>query len=117
MVYRKGELSKSTIDREWPYQVALRTEITTGAHYTAIHDFCRIENLSLCPRRHEFQRDDVWYVCFCFGNREDAECFYQRFGGEHINPAARPKWPPSARRINAIAEAGHRNGRCGNCDD
>jgi hypothetical protein len=30
MTRRKGELSKSTIDREWPHQVALRADECTG---------------------------------------------------------------------------------------
>jgi hypothetical protein len=117
MVYRKGELSKSTIDREWPHQIALRTDRIVGVSYTLISDFCRTENLSLCPRGHEFRRDDVWYHCFCFAERSHAERFQHRFGGERIDPATRPKWPNSASHLNIAAEARHRNGRCANCDD
>jgi hypothetical protein len=116
MVYRKGELSKSTIDREWPHQVALAADFVT-ASYTHIQDFCRDEPLSLCPRGHSFRRDDTWYVCYCFAERDHAARFLQRFGGEFTDPASRPKWRPSARRIDAAAEARHRNGRCANCDD
>jgi hypothetical protein len=30
MVYRKGELSKGMIDREWPHQVTVRAECCIG---------------------------------------------------------------------------------------
>jgi hypothetical protein len=43
VVYRKGELSKGTMDRQWPHQVALPA---TRA--------C----LPLCPRTHSFRRND-----------------------------------------------------------
>jgi hypothetical protein len=72
MVYRKGELSKHAIDRGWPHQVALTADFVTG-NYTLIQNFCRDEHLSLCPRGHEFQRDDVWYHCYCFAERDHAE--------------------------------------------
>jgi hypothetical protein len=117
MVYRKGELSKSTIDREWPHQVALAADFVAGANYAIIHTFCRDEHLSLCPRGHNFQRDDTWYVCFCFAERHHAELFQKRFGGEFTDPAHRPKWPRSTRRIDPVAEARNRNGRCTNCHD
>jgi hypothetical protein len=30
---------------------------------------------------------------FCFAEREHAEKFRARFGGEFIDPKLRPKWP------------------------
>jgi hypothetical protein len=32
---------------------------------------------------------------FCFADRAHAEQFYERFGGEFIEPKPRPKWPGS----------------------
>ena len=56
IVYRKGELSKGTIDRQWPHQVALPASRCCGHNYVTIRLFC--EDLSLCPRGHAFRRND-----------------------------------------------------------
>jgi hypothetical protein len=47
MTRRKGELSANRIDREWPYQVAVRADQIMGKNHDIIHEFCR--GLSLCP--------------------------------------------------------------------
>jgi hypothetical protein len=91
VVYRKGELSKGTIDREWPHQVALRADFVAGRNFTVIHEFCRA--LSICSRGHSFRRDSTDYVVFCFADRAHAEQFRDRFAGEFIGPKSRPKWP------------------------
>jgi len=114
VVYRKSELSKHAIDRNWPHQVGLAAERCNGSNYTIIRQFC--EGLLICPRGHSFRRDGIDMVIFCFAERNHAEHFQRRFGGEIIDPAGRPRWPGSARRIDAAAEARHRNGRCRNCD-
>ena len=93
MGYRKGELNKSTIDRQWPHQVALPAYRCRGHEYVTLHLFC--EGLSLCPRGHSFYRDDAEMVVFCFGELEHAEKFSLRFGGEFVAPADRPRWPGS----------------------
>ena len=91
VVYRKGELSKGMMDRQWPHQVALRAMRCHGHNYITIRLFC--EPLSLCPRTHSFRRDDDDFIVFCFAERADAERFRDRFGGEFIDPKSRPKWP------------------------
>jgi hypothetical protein len=96
VVYRKGELSKGTIDREWPHQVALRADRCTGHNYVTIRLFC--ERLSLCSRGHSFHRDSIDMNVFCFAERAHAEKFQVRFGGEFIDPKSRPKWPGTKRR-------------------
>lgn len=98
MSYRKGELSKGTIDREWPYQVAKRAEECTGHNYRTIHYFIDAEKLAHCPRGHYFYRDGVGFNVFCFAEREHAERFVQRFGGEIMDPKDRPRWPGRRRR-------------------
>ena len=95
MVYRKGELSKGTIDREWPHQVALRADRCTGPNYVTIHLFC--EELSLCVRGHFFYRDGIGMNVFCFAKRAHADRFQQRFGGEFVDPKDRPRWPSPRR--------------------
>lgn len=91
MVRRKGELSKNTIDRDWPHQVALPAERTHGADYVSARLFC--ENLSLAPLRHCFVRDGRYINVWCFAKLEDAELFAAKYGGEILNPKDRPKWP------------------------
>ncbi|HEY1243907.1 MAG TPA: hypothetical protein VGF29_03655 [Hyphomicrobiaceae bacterium] len=39
MVYGKGELSKSAIDRGWPHQIALSAERCRGSNYTILRQF------------------------------------------------------------------------------
>jgi hypothetical protein len=97
VVYRRGELNKHTIDRDWPHQVALPAYRCTGGNYVTIHIFCDDEGLSLCPRGHSFYRDGTDMNVFCFAEREHAERFRGRFGGELIDPKVRPKWPGSRR--------------------
>ncbi|MDO9381698.1 MAG: hypothetical protein Q7T86_02445 [Hyphomicrobiaceae bacterium] len=91
MVYRKGELSKFRIDRDWPHQVALESRLCTGDNYLTHRFFCR--DLSLCDRGHAFVRDGEYWNVFCFAEREHAERFQQRFGGEIMDPKDRPRWP------------------------
>ena len=95
VVYRRGELSKATIDRDWPHQVALPAYRCTGGNYVTIRIFC--EGLSLCDRGHSFYRNGMDMNVFCFAVREHAEQFRERFGGEFIDPRDRPKWPGSRR--------------------
>ncbi len=87
MIQRKCELSASTIDREWPHQVALPADQLLGKHHDIIDKFCRA--LSLCPRGHTVQRDDATYHVFCFADVSHAEQFRARFSGERFNPKDR----------------------------
>ena len=86
MVYRKGELSKGTMDRQWPHQVALPAARCSGQNYVTIRLFS--EGLSLCPRTHSFRGGDTDILVFCFAERDHAEQFRDRFGGEIIDPKA-----------------------------
>jgi len=47
MTRRKGKLKKWQIDEGWPYQIALRADLTDGRAYEAARKFC--EDLSLAP--------------------------------------------------------------------
>ena len=91
MVYRKGELSKGAIDDQWPHQVALRADQSSGSNWIKIREFCK--GLSLCPRGHSFYRDRIDFNVYCFAERDHAELFCVRFAGELIEPKDRPKWP------------------------
>ena len=93
MVYRKGELSNAMMDRDWPHQVAVPAYRCLGHNHLTIHFFCQGEGLSLCRRRHSYRHNDVDITVFCFANREHAEKFRNRFGGDFLDPKERPKWP------------------------
>jgi len=77
---RKGELSPAEVDRGLPHQVAVPAKTSQGEGYNVVHDFCK--ELSLCSRGHSFKRDREWWNVFCFAEREHAEKFKERFGGE-----------------------------------
>ena len=84
---RKGELSPAGADRGWPHQIMLPSREVVGANYNVIHEFCR--DLSLCPRGHSVVKDDEWHNVFCFADKEHAERFQARFGGEWFDPTRR----------------------------
>ena len=92
MVYRKGELSKTAIDRGWPHQVALEERFCTGHNYYRLRFFCEGEGLSLCSRGHCFNRDGSYFNVFCFAELEHAEKFAAKFGGQLMCPKTRPRW-------------------------
>ncbi|CCB66490.1 conserved protein of unknown function [Hyphomicrobium sp. MC1] len=79
------------IDSSWPYQVALRADVTTGKAHDVVRSFCK--DLSLSPRGHSFHRDDQSFNVWCFAEEEHALKFIARFGGEMIAVEDRPKWP------------------------
>jgi hypothetical protein len=55
---------------------------------------------------------------FCFAERKHAEQFRDRFGGEFINSATRPKRLGARTRRTDFSLVDHqRNGRCENCAD
>jgi hypothetical protein len=92
MVYRKGELSPASVDRGWPYQVALPASVSLNGGYKIIHEFCK--DLSLCPRGHSVFREE-WFNVYCFAQPEHAERFLARFGGQPFDPSMRgrgAKW-------------------------
>jgi hypothetical protein len=85
--YRKGELTKSRLNREWPHQVALRADFVAGANLPIIGKFK--DELNGCPRGHSVMHKDIDYVVFCFAEKEQADRFSERFGGEPFNPKDR----------------------------
>jgi len=51
--------------------------------------------------RQSYRYNDVDMTVFCFAEREHAEKFRARFGGEFIDPKSRPKWPAGAVWVRA----------------
>jgi hypothetical protein len=90
MVYRKGELTKARINRDWPHQLALPVDLATGKNYTILDRFCR--GLSVCPRHQHYWRDGVEHIAYCFRERSDAEYVQVYFGGESVDPNDLGRW-------------------------
>jgi hypothetical protein len=63
-VYRKGELNRAVIDRDWPRQLALPAEYLTGKNCIVVQRFCR--SLSVCSRNRKYWRDRREYIAYCF---------------------------------------------------
>jgi hypothetical protein len=95
MIYRKGELSPSAIDRGWPHQVALPARVSLNGGYREIHEFCK--HLSICSRGHAIVHAGEWFNVYCFAKADDAENFMQRFGGERFDPKQRGRGSNRAR--------------------
>jgi len=88
MTQRKGELPKSTLDREFPYQVAFpAARGVRHADEVLIRLFC--DNLKVAPRHHTVRREDRDFVVYCFADPQHAAAFQARFGGEPFDPAER----------------------------
>jgi hypothetical protein len=91
MTRRKGEISQRSIDKSHPHQVAMPSRITEGKALTEVLAFGQAR--SLAPRRPCFFRNHEYWTVWCFAEQEDAEAFRERFGGEVMAPADRPRWP------------------------
>jgi len=115
MVYRKGELSKAMMERDWPHQVALPAYRCLGHNYLTMRFFCEGEGLSLCPHTHSLRRGDQDMLVFCFAQRQHAEQFHESFDGEFIDPKSRPKrlaarnsaWAQEIDMRESAASTGH----------
>jgi hypothetical protein len=64
VVYRKGELSRTTIDRDWPHQLALSAEYLRGKNCIIVQRFCR--GLSVCSCNRKYWREGKEYLAYCF---------------------------------------------------
>ena len=89
VAYRKGELTRKAVDRDWPYQVAL-------PHLEVIEIFDAVEIFystlrSRSPRRAAVVKDGVIFNLYCFSEEADAEKFRVRFKGLKFDPTWRGK--------------------------
>jgi len=90
MSRRKGELSPATIDRRWPFQVALHAEVCTDDQFARLHDLG--QSLKAAPRwRHIIKKEatgyEATYNLVCFARKEEAQAFIDQAGGRHFDPA------------------------------
>ena len=102
MVYRKGELSKSTMDKEWPHHVAHHTP---GGGWKRFHDleaYCYA--VAACPRFHSLAEWSLHHTIFCFREAAHAEDFIALFGGFRIEPSERAR-TAAAKQLRQAAAA------------
>ena len=86
------EFSKSKIDRDFPYQVALPADECKGKYFEVIR--ATSAALGAAPRDYSVRHDDRDYVVFCFANAAHAKGFMNTCGGEAFNPAERGRGKP-----------------------
>jgi hypothetical protein len=85
MTTRKGGITRSQLDRQWPHHVALTTEkVRRLANSETVRGVAASLNAALTYHLTEPER-----VVFCFSMPEDAQTFAERFGGERLESGGR----------------------------
>jgi hypothetical protein len=81
VTHRKGVISRSQLNRQWPHHVALPAETLRGiGNSETVYAF--LKPLSIGPRPYRLRRGNLGFAVFCFAKPEDAQAFAERFGGE-----------------------------------
>ncbi|GLS18124.1 hypothetical protein GCM10007874_11400 [Labrys miyagiensis] len=88
MVYRKGEFHLSTLDRFYPFHVAILIHRESPrerfAFYGELDAFYR--SMNEAPRFNCIGRGQTEHIIYGFKTEEAAQAFQDRFGGFRIEP-------------------------------
>ncbi len=88
MTRRKGEITKSQIDREYPHQVEL--QVPDGGFRKRLDEMRQFGILFDYKTRPETRRPQ-FYTRWCFKESVQADQFKNTFGGERIDIDVRDK--------------------------
>lgn len=99
MIRRKGELSLSRINRDWPHQVSLPADAARSSN-KVIEDFCH--GLSACARGHSVRIADVEYRVFCFAELAHANLFCAQPKRREIQSGGSRTRPSMVRMAEAV---------------
>ena len=77
---RRGQPSRTVLDREYPHQVLVRAENLGGKTLDKVADFH--VKLGISTKSRSIRKDDAWYTLYCFADPNHAKLFQVMFGGE-----------------------------------
>ena len=77
---RRGQPSRTVLDREYPHQVLVRAENLGGKTLDKVADFH--VKLGISTKSRSIRKDDAWYTLYCFADPNHDKLFQVMFGGE-----------------------------------
>jgi hypothetical protein len=77
---RRGQPSRTVLDREYPHQVLVRAENLGGKTLDKVADFH--VKLGISTKSRSIRKYDAWYMLYCFADPNHAKLFQVMFGGE-----------------------------------
>lgn len=88
---RKGELSRSAINRGWPWQVPVDANVVSARH---VEVTTSAAHLGACERTGSIVIRTGWHVVFCFTDEPSAIAFAQAWGAEVRHASTRERGLP-----------------------
>jgi hypothetical protein len=83
VMIRKGGITRSSLQREWPHHVVLSADKVRGLENSElVRGFP--DGLSVGPLTYSLRREDLHFVVFCFADPKDADAFCDRCGWERL---------------------------------
>ena len=106
----RGALSKTMVDREFPYQVMLKND---AKHRKLLWEISHMATkLGASPLGHNFYFDEEasHYSVYCFRSQDTANAFLAAWCGEWLSPADRKfqRWRPRSPANSPHTTTGNR---------